>query len=202
VPLEIEQLLRSHPDLVDVVIERAIPEHQIRFDDLRGEPRNADLAVEARDRNGVIAITIEGKADESFDRPVSAVLRSAVERIGADERTGAVRRVLAEKDNYIVRVLGEDVVGVVEVKRVQWYQCEISHLSVDPRAQGAGIGTSLVEDAERRTREMGGRISQRTIRVGNAASEAVFTKRGFVPAALFRNERTGNEVRVYQKVVD
>ena len=93
VPLEIEQLLRSHPGLVDVVIERAIPEHQIRFDSLRGEPRNADLAIEARDRSGVVAITIEGKADESFDRPVSAVLQSAIERIAADERTGAVRRV-------------------------------------------------------------------------------------------------------------
>lgn len=93
VPSEIEELLRSHPDLVDVVVERAIPEHQIRFDNLRGEPRNADLAIEARDQNGVLAITIEGKADESFDRPVSAVLQSAVEKIAADERTGGVLRV-------------------------------------------------------------------------------------------------------------
>jgi hypothetical protein len=74
VPAEIDQLLRSHPDLIDVVVARAASEHQIRFDDLHGEPRNADLAIEARDRNGVVAITIEGKADESFDRPVRAVL--------------------------------------------------------------------------------------------------------------------------------
>ncbi len=93
VPAEIEQLLRSHPDLERVVIERALPEHQIRFDDLRGEPRNADLAIEARDGKGLVAITIEGKADESFDRPVTAVLQSAVKRIAADEKTGAVRRV-------------------------------------------------------------------------------------------------------------
>lgn len=93
VPLEIEQLLRSHPDLADVIVERVLPEHQIRFDSLRGEPRNADLAIQARDRSGVVALTIEGKADESFDRPVSAVLQSAIERISADERTGAVRRV-------------------------------------------------------------------------------------------------------------
>lgn len=90
VPNEVDQLLRSHPDLVDVIVERALPEHQIRFDDLRGEPRNADIAVEARDRNEVVAITVEGKADESFDRPVSAVLQSAVQRIAADERTGAI----------------------------------------------------------------------------------------------------------------
>lgn len=93
VPAEIEQLLRSHPDLGRLAIERALPEHQIRFDDLPGEPRNADLAIEARDAHGVVAITLEGKADESFDRPVTAVLQSAVKRMAADEKTGAVRRV-------------------------------------------------------------------------------------------------------------
>jgi GNAT superfamily N-acetyltransferase len=110
-------------------------------------------------------------------------------------------RVLAEKANYIVRTRGDDVIGVVEVKRVQWYQCEISHLSVDPSAQGAGVGRSLIEEAEHRTRELGGRVAQCTIRVGNVASEAVFTKRGFAPTVTFRNERTGNDVTVYQKVV-
>jgi hypothetical protein len=85
--------LRSHPDLKGIVIERALPEHQIRFDDLPGEPRNADLAIEARDGEGLVAITVEGKADESFDRPVSAVLQSAVKRIAADVKTGAVHRV-------------------------------------------------------------------------------------------------------------
>lgn len=95
VPAEVDQLLRSHPDLVDVVVERGLPEHQIRFDNLPGEPRNADLAIEARDRMGVVAITIEGKADESFDRPVAAVLEAAVQRIATDERTGAVARVQA-----------------------------------------------------------------------------------------------------------
>jgi len=93
VPDEVEQLLRSHPDLVDVSIERASPERQIRFDDLRGEPRNADLAIEARRGNEIVAITVEGKADESFDRPVRSVLQTAIKRIAADERTGATRRV-------------------------------------------------------------------------------------------------------------
>ena len=47
------------------------------------------------DRDGVVAITIEGKADESFDRPVSVVLQSAIERISADKGTGAILRVEA-----------------------------------------------------------------------------------------------------------
>ena len=39
-----------------------------------------------------MAITIEGKADESFDGRVSVALQSALERIAADERTGAIVR--------------------------------------------------------------------------------------------------------------
>jgi hypothetical protein len=93
VPVEVDRLLRSHPDIRDVVIERAFPERQIRFDKLRGEPRNADLAIEARDSSGLVAITVEGKADESFDRPVSAILKDAAHRIASDERTGAIVRI-------------------------------------------------------------------------------------------------------------
>ena len=93
VPEEIAQLLGSHPDFCDVSIERVFPERQIRFDNLRGEPRNADLAVEAHDRDGRVAITVEGKADESFDRTISAVLESATQRIARDTRTGAIDRI-------------------------------------------------------------------------------------------------------------
>jgi hypothetical protein len=95
VPPELQQLLGSHPDLVDVVIERVLPERKIPFDGLRGEPRNADLAIAARDRSGIVALTIEGKADESFDRPVSAILEAAARRLPADERTGAIPRIQA-----------------------------------------------------------------------------------------------------------
>jgi len=109
--------------------------------------------------------------------------------------------VLAEEDNYIVRMRDGEVVAAVEVKTVQWYQCEISHLSVDPAARGAGIGRSLVEEAEVRACRLGARIAQCTIRVGNAASEAVFTRCGFVPSVTFRNTQTGNDVTVYQKVL-
>jgi len=109
--------------------------------------------------------------------------------------------VLAEEDKYIVRMRDGEVIGAVEVKKVQWYQCEISHLSVDPAARGVGIGRSLVEEVEVRACRLGARIAQCTIRIGNAASEAVFTKRGFVATVTFRNAQSGNDVTVYQKVL-
>lgn len=93
VPTEVATLLRSHPDFRNVTLERAFPERQIPFDELPGEPRNADLAIAARDEHGVIAITVEGKADESFDRPVRLVLAAAARRIAEDQATRAIDRV-------------------------------------------------------------------------------------------------------------
>src|SRR5687768_9000049 len=73
--------------------------------------------------------------------------------------------VLSESANYIVRRNEtQDVIGVVEVRLVQWYQCEVLHLSVRRDAQGRGIGSSLVDEAETFARILGARIAQCTIR--------------------------------------
>ena len=111
-------------------------------------------------------------------------------------------RVLESKANYLCR-LGTDsrLVGVVEVKRVQWYQCEIDHLSVRADCGGRGIGSSLVAEAEARAIQLGARIAQCTIRVGNDASERLFRKSGYVPGVTFFNATSGNHVTAYQKAL-
>lgn len=48
--------------------------------------------MEATDAFGSLAITIEGKADEPFDRIVSEVINGALEQIASGKRTGAIRR--------------------------------------------------------------------------------------------------------------
>jgi len=110
--------------------------------------------------------------------------------------------ILEHEDRYLFR-LGEDssVLGAVEVKRVQWYQCEIDHLSVDPSAKRQGVGTMLVKAAEDRAKQLGARIAQCTIRVGNLESEGLFKKNGYALTATFFNAGTGNRVGVYQKVL-
>lgn len=108
-------------------------------------------------------------------------------------------RVLEHEDDYVLRFHGSELVGVVEVKRVQWYQCEVAHLSVGPKRQGVGSG--LVKDAEARARGLGARLAQCTIRVGNTASEILFRKAGYFSTATFFNEPSGNAVTVYQKVL-
>ncbi|MEK7996650.1 MAG: GNAT family N-acetyltransferase [Planctomycetota bacterium] len=111
-------------------------------------------------------------------------------------------KVLEHQDRYIVR-LGESfsVLGAVEVKRVQWYQCEIDHLSVDPQFKRQGIGTWLLQKAETRAMELGAGIAQCTIRVGNQESEGLFTKHGYTATVTFLNQQSGNRVTVYQKIL-
>ncbi|MHB1908443.1 MAG: GNAT family N-acetyltransferase [Nitrososphaerales archaeon] len=109
--------------------------------------------------------------------------------------------IMRRRENCIVHYdSGGKVVGVVEVKKVQWYQCEIYHLSVSPDAKRKGIGSELVRLAEQKAIELGTLIAQCTIRVDNEPSICLFRdKFGYKSQVTFLNEVTGNEVAVYQK---
>lgn len=111
-------------------------------------------------------------------------------------------KVLEAAGNYICRFRSDGrLIGVVEAKRVQWYQCEIDHLSVRADAEGKGVGSWLLKSAEDRAVELRTRVAQCTIRVGNERSEGLFRKFGYVPTVSFFNVRSGNDVTVYQKVL-
>jgi GNAT superfamily N-acetyltransferase len=110
--------------------------------------------------------------------------------------------VLQHEDRYLIcSGANSDLMGVVEAKRIQWYQCEIDHLSVHPEFTRQGIGSRLLKAAEDRAKQVGARVAQCTIRVGNTASEGLFKKHGYWPTTTFWNEQTGNRVTVYQKVL-
>lgn len=110
------------------------------------------------------------------------------------------KKVLEHAERYIVRQDDSSkVVGVVEVKKLQWYQCEIDHLSV--AVDHRGIGSSLLVEALAKAKALGARVAQCTIRVGNTGSEALFTKHGFVPSVTFQNYETGNRVTVFHKAL-
>jgi Domain of unknown function (DUF6946) len=76
VPIELQELLSTHPDINGVVILEAIPEHKVRFDKIRGEPRNTDLVCIGKRANQRIAISIEAKADKPFGELIADVLRT------------------------------------------------------------------------------------------------------------------------------
>ncbi len=74
VPVELQELLTTHPDIDGAVFLEAIPEYKVAFDDIPGEPRNTDLVCIAERADQRIAISIEAKADEPFGELVSKVL--------------------------------------------------------------------------------------------------------------------------------
>lgn len=93
VPPEIDALLLTHPLTQGTTIQVVEPEVQIRFDRFGGEPRNADVVCLAEGPAGRIAINIEAKADEPFDRLVHEVIADVARRICNDESSNGIARV-------------------------------------------------------------------------------------------------------------
>ncbi len=111
-------------------------------------------------------------------------------------------RVLEHANNYLCRFseVGE-VIACVEVKKVQWYQTEVCHLTVAASHARQGHAKALLCEAVRVARANGARLLQCTIRFGNIESEGLFKGFGFVHVGTFLNEGTGNNVGVFQKML-
>jgi hypothetical protein len=86
-PNEITVLLNSHRHTQGAELQTAIPEHRVPFDKLRGEPRNADLVIKASTKERVLAISIEAKADEPFDRTVQEIVADTVDKVAHGVRS-------------------------------------------------------------------------------------------------------------------
>lgn len=93
VPAEVVKALDTHPALRKCRIVHASPEHRVPFDDVGGEPRNADVVALAEHSRGGVAISIEAKADEPFDRPTERVLADALDARAHGVRTNAILRI-------------------------------------------------------------------------------------------------------------
>lgn len=119
--------------------------------------------------------------------------------------TVRAREVFDAADEYLwVSASSDDadagrIVGCVRVRRVQWYQAEVTHLAVAERHERSGHGWTLLVRAEGRAIDMGARLLQATIRANGHAARRLFQRRGFRPASYFRNAATGHDVVVYQK---
>jgi hypothetical protein len=92
VPEELGDLLASSSALGPVQLVSAWPEHSIRLDSYRGEPRNADLAAVATASVGPIALTIEAKADETYGATIAEELAAKRERSNLPKRIESLGR--------------------------------------------------------------------------------------------------------------
>ena len=112
-----------------------------------------------------------------------------------------VKKILSDAENYIYEYTDDVLIACVEVKKVQWYQWEILHLSVNKNYEGRQYGRRLVAKAEEKAIRDGAKVLQCTIKTDNKGSERVFSVCGYKQVALFYNSDTGNNVGVWQKVV-
>jgi ribosomal protein S18 acetylase RimI-like enzyme len=85
--------------------------------------------------------------------------------------------VLAHAEDYVCEIQDDVVIACVEVKKVQWYQWEICHLSVSEAHERQGLGKQLLRQAEDKAKSSGARIVQCTIRVGNEGRANLPAKR-------------------------
>jgi ribosomal protein S18 acetylase RimI-like enzyme len=113
------------------------------------------------------------------------------------------QKVLAESQDYRLKLsdIG-DVIACVQVKRVQWYQFEVLHLTVASASEGLGHGKALVCEAERVARTGNARILQCTIREDNKRSRELFESLGFRHVSMYFNVNSENNVGVFQKVLE
>lgn len=112
------------------------------------------------------------------------------------------QRVVEHADNYLCRYSENgEVVACVEVKKVQWYQTEILHLTVAASHERQGHAKALLCEAERVARANGARLLQCTIGVSDTASRALFEGFGFSHIGTFLDQGSGNNVGVFQKVL-
>lgn len=112
------------------------------------------------------------------------------------------QKVISNNDNYLFEVNNDgEVISCIECKKVQWYQFEVCHLTVNPNHRRNGQGEKILNKAIEHAKANRGRIVQCTIRENNQKSSGLFEKNGFKKVSTFYYPDSGNNVGVWQKVV-
>ncbi|MES2945607.1 MAG: hypothetical protein V4772_22290 [Pseudomonadota bacterium] len=92
-PPEVSAAIMGHARFGAVHEWQAEPEARLRFDNFRGEPRNSDLAVHARDAAGGYLMAVEAKADESYGATVAQTVKAAESRLAGKPQSKGLNRV-------------------------------------------------------------------------------------------------------------
>jgi len=112
------------------------------------------------------------------------------------------QRVLKHADNYLCRYSAAgEVIACVEVKKVQWYQTEILHLTVAASYERQGHAKALLCEAERVARANNARLLQCTIRADNSKSRKLFEGFWFSYISTFLNQTSESNIGVFQKIL-
>lgn len=109
--------------------------------------------------------------------------------------------IIKHKMNFVFLEIDNQLAACAECKKVQWYQWEISHVSVTKGHEGKGLGSRILRLAEQKAINGAARILQCTIRSNNERSQRLFLNKGYTKTSSFYYPLSGNWVNVYQKTV-
>jgi len=94
-----------------------------------------------------------------------------------------------------------DIMAVVQIKKVQWYQHEIVNLTVSPAYRGKNLAKQLLELAENQAINDGARILQAAFRENDQENIDLFKSAGFDQVSTFFNPQSNHNITVWQKVL-
>jgi Domain of unknown function (DUF6946) len=139
IPEELSRLFLGSADFSEIELVRGEPEARVSFDGRVGEPRNADLSIDATVRGRPVAISIEAKADEPFGELMPDALSSAVEALLTNERSGA----LARASELCRALLPSTSKGLPAIRELR-YQLLTATAGALAHAQAIGAETALL----------------------------------------------------------
>lgn len=109
--------------------------------------------------------------------------------------------VLSNKESYVFIKEKDKVIACAETVKVQWYQNEIKHVSVNENFEGEGFGSKILKLAEDKALKNNARVLQCTIRNDNDSSIRLFTRNGYKKVNIFFNRKTQNMIFIFQKIL-
>ncbi|MFC9330319.1 GNAT family N-acetyltransferase [Kitasatospora sp. NPDC057015] len=98
-----------------------------------------------------------------------------------DDPDGVARLIARDPQALIVAELDGAVVGTVIAGWDGW-RCHLYRLAVDPRHRRQGIGAALLEAAERRFEELGGRRADAMVLNDNELGQRIWRGTGYGPS--------------------
>jgi len=107
----------------------------------------------------------------------------------------------AHEYKYLQDEISSEVVAVVQIKKVQWYQHEIVNLTVSPAHSEKNLAKRLLEIAENQAINDDARILQATVRENDQENIDLFKTTGFKHVSTFYNQQSDRNITVWQKVL-
>lgn len=135
-PPEVRALLDSHAMTSGMRFSEAIPEVVVPLDAFRGEARNTDLILIGEGVAGRVVVSVEAKADESFDKLIGPYV---------DARIGTRSRLPERVDHLSKAVFGRSALRDPQLRALRYQLLVgIAGAAIAARTHGARIAVFAV----------------------------------------------------------